>query len=122
MSCLLGLRWGPIGVIVSLAITSLLIRLPLVYYIAGRRGPVGTRDLWRGFLSHVPCWGAVFLTTTLAYKTVEHAAPIVQLLVCGPIGLGAGATLILMFPRPRQSAFFAWSAIKSALITRFAAA
>jgi O-antigen/teichoic acid export membrane protein len=122
ISYLLGLRWGPLGVVTSLAIISLLIRLPIVYYIAGRRGPVTTRDLWMGFLSHLPCWGAVFLTTTLAYRTVDHAAPIVQLLVCVPIGLGAGAALILMFPRPRQSAFFAWSTLKRALIARFAAA
>src|SRR5262249_37412123 len=34
VSYLLGLRWGPLGVVTSLAITSLLIRLPIVYYIA----------------------------------------------------------------------------------------
>jgi O-antigen/teichoic acid export membrane protein len=120
ISYLLGLRWGPLGVIVSVAITSLLIRLPIVYYLAGRRGPVGTRDLWIGFLSHLPCWGAVFLTTSLAYRAVEHAAPIVQLLVCCPIGLGAGVALILIFPRPRRSVFFAWSTIKNALVAKFA--
>ncbi len=120
ISYLLGLRWGPLGVIVSLAITSLVIRMPIVYYLAGRRGPVRTRDLWIGFLSHVPCWGAVFLTTTLVHKMVEHTAPTVQLLVCGPVGLGVGAVVILMFPRPRQSAFYAWGMIKRALIARFA--
>lgn len=118
VSYLLGLRWGPLGMILALAIVSLVVRLPLMYYFAGRRGPVSTRDLWIGFLSHLPCWGAVFLTTTLAHKTVEHAVPIVQLLVCGPIGLGVGAVLIFMFRRPRQSAFFALSTIKSALMTR----
>lgn len=122
ISNLLGLRWGPLGVVTSLAITSLLIRLPIVYYIAGRRGPVRTRDLWMGFLSHLPCWGVVVLTTSLAAKAVAHAAPIVQLLVCIPVGIGAGAALILLFPRPRQSAFFAWSTIKSALKAKFTAA
>lgn len=115
---LLGLRWGPLGIIVALAIVSLVIRLPLVYFFAGRRGPVATRDLWIGFVSHLPCWGAVFLTTSLAHMAVLHAAPIVQLLVCGPIGLVVGSALIFMFRRPRQSAFFAWSKIKSALMTR----
>ncbi len=121
ISYLLGLRWGPLGVVTSLAITSLLIRLPIVYYIAGRRGPVRTRDLWMGFLSHLPCWGAVVLTTSLADKAVAHAAPIVQLLVCIPVGIGAGAALILLFPRPRQSAFFAGSKFKNALKARLAA-
>jgi O-antigen/teichoic acid export membrane protein len=113
---LIGLRWGPLGMVLSLAFTSLAIRLPIVYYLAGRRGPVTTGDLWIGFLSHLPCWGAVYLTTTLAYKTVEHAAPIVQLLVCGPVGLATGAALIFMFRRPRQSAFYAWNTVKSMLV------
>lgn len=111
LAYLIGLRWGPLGLILSLAVVSLFIRMPIVYYIAGRRGPVRTRDLWMGFLSHLPCWGAVFLTTTLAYKAIGHAAPIVQLLLCGPIGLAFGYALILLFPRPRRSAFFAWAKI-----------
>lgn len=116
----IGLRWGPMGIIVSLAIVSLLIRLPIVYYIAGRSGPIRTRDLWMGFLTHLPCWFVVFLTTTLAYRMVTNARPIVQLLVAAPIGAGVGAALILLFPRPRHSAFFVGTKIKSALKARFA--
>lgn len=119
-SYLLGLRWGPLGVVTSMAITSLLIRLPIVYYIAGRGGPVRTRDLWMGFLSHLPCWVAVLLTTSLAENVVTKAVPIVQLLVSIPLGIGAGAALILLFPSPRQSAFFALSKIKGTLKERFA--
>jgi len=116
----IGLHWGPYGVIVSTAICGLLVRLPIVYYIAGRRGPVSTSDLWGAFLSHLPCWGTVFLTTSLAYKVVENAPPIVQLLFSVPVGLGAGAALFFLFPRPRHSAIFAGSKIKSALKARFA--
>jgi O-antigen/teichoic acid export membrane protein len=117
---LLGLRWGPIGVVTSLAITSLVVRLPIVYYLAGRSGPLKTRDLWTGFLSHLPCWGAVFLTTSLAHRLVAGSAPIVQLLVSVPLGIMGGAALILLFPSPRQSAFFAGNKIKSAIQARFA--
>lgn len=122
LSYLLGLHWGPLGVILSLAITSFAIRMPLVYYLAGRRGPVRTRDLWIGFLSHLPCWGIVFLTTSAARRLVEDATPLVQLLVCTPIGLGVGAVLVLLFRRPRQSAFYAWQTARTALKARFAAA
>jgi PST family polysaccharide transporter len=117
-SYLLGLPWGPIGVIYSLAATSLLVRMPIVYYIAGRSGPVKTRDLWTGFLSHVPCWGAVFLTTSLAYKVLGNTAPIVQLLVCGPVGLGLGTALFLLFPRPRRSALYAWNTVRNRLMAK----
>jgi O-antigen/teichoic acid export membrane protein len=121
-SFLVGLHWGPLGMILALAFTSLVIRLPIVYYMAGRRGPVSAADLWIGFFSNLPCWGAVYLTTTLARMTVEHAAPIVQLLVCVPVGLGAGAALIFLFRRPRQSAFYAWNAVKSSLVRQWSGA
>jgi len=120
-SYLLGLHWGPMGVVVSLAIVSLVIRLPIVYHIAGKTGPIKTRDLWMGFVSHLPCWFVVFLTTSVIHKAVQHTSPLVQLLVCAPIGLGAGAALIMLFPRPRESAFFIASKFGSVVRTRFAA-
>lgn len=121
-SYLVGLHWGPLGVVTSCAAVGIFIRLPIVYFIAGRSGAVRTRDLWIGFLSHIPCWIAVFLATALVYRTVSQAHPFVQLLVCTPVGLVAGTALMLLFPRPRQSAFFAAGKIKSALLARFAAA
>jgi len=120
LSFVLGLRWGPIGVVTSLAVVSLVVRLPIVYYIAGRSGPVSTHDLWRGFLSHLPCWAGVFVATALMVRALPHAHHIVQLVVCGPVGLLAGAALFLLFPRPRESAFFAGRKIFSALKARFA--
>jgi polysaccharide transporter, PST family len=115
-SYIIGLHWGALGVIVSLAITSMAIRLPIVYFFAGRRGPVTTGDLWRAFLSHLPCWVTVFLTTTLAQMVMKDASPILQLVVSGPIGLGTGAALALLFRRPRQSAFYVWNTLRSSLL------
>jgi PST family polysaccharide transporter len=115
-SYVIGLHWGPLGVAVLLAITSIAIRLPIVYYFVGRSGPVSTRDLWGTLLSHLPCWGTVWLTTTLAYMMVKRAPPILQLLVCGPLGLGAGTALVLVFERPRQSALSAWSTVRSSFV------
>jgi PST family polysaccharide transporter len=112
-SYLIGLHWGPLGVVVATAITGMAIRLPLVYYLAGRRGPVSMGDLWMGFFSHLPCWGAVYLATSLGQMMLKDSAPIVQLLVCGPIGLGAGAVLFMLFRRPRQTAVYVWHTIRN---------
>jgi len=117
-SYVIGLHWGPLGVVVALAITSMAIRMPIVYYFAGRRGPVATGDLWMTFFSHLPCWGTVYLVTTLGHMVLKDAAPIVQLLVCGPIGLGGGVVLVLMFRRPRQSASYVWNTIRNSLVHR----
>jgi O-antigen/teichoic acid export membrane protein len=118
-SYLAGLPWGPLGVVLSLAIVSLVIRLPILFYCAGRSGPVSTWDLWNGFLSNLPCWGAVYLTTLLARMMVPDAAPFVQLAVCGPLGLGAGLAVILMFRRPRQSASYAWNTVRNSLVQQW---
>jgi len=117
-SYVIGLHWGPLGVVVAVAITSMTIRLPIVYHFAGRSGPVTTGDLWMAFFSHLPCWGTVYLATTLGHMMLKDAAPIVQLLVCGPIGLGAGAVLVLMFRRPRESASYVWNTVRNSLLHR----
>ncbi len=114
-SYIIGLHWGPVGIIMSLAIISLCIRQPIIYHIAGRSGPIRTRDLWAGFLSHVPCWGAVFLPAWLSYKAMRHTSPLIQLIVCVPVGLVVGVFLMLLIPSPRRSAFFIASRIFGAL-------
>lgn len=116
LSYLIGLRWGPIGVVSGIAIVGLFFRLPIVYYFSGRRGPVSTGDLWKAFFSHLPCWVTVYLSTALAYTTVKNAHPIIQLLVCVPIGLAVGAALALAFPRLRRSALYAWNTARSAVL------
>jgi O-antigen/teichoic acid export membrane protein len=122
VSYVVGLYWGTFGLVVTVAITTLLIRLPVVYYFAGRSGPVTSNDLWMVFLSHLPCWGCVYVATKLAHLMVKDAAPIIQLLVCVPVGLGAGTLLMLLFRRPRQSALYAWNTVRSSLVGRWSAA
>jgi O-antigen/teichoic acid export membrane protein len=117
---LVGLPWGPMGIIVSVAIYSVVFRMPVAYYIAGRTGPVRTRDYWSSILSHLPCWGALFVATYVPYRFVQNAAPLVQLLICVPIGIVGGGALILLFRRPRESAFYAWNIFRRKFTGRFA--
>jgi PST family polysaccharide transporter len=121
-SYLIGLHWGPLGVVACLAVTSMAIRLPILYYFAGRSGPVATSDLWKAFASHLPCLGTVYLTTSLSYMLVKNVAPAIQLLVCAPAGLGAGVALVMIFDRPRQSALYTWNTVRSSLVRRWSAA
>lgn len=113
-----GLHWGPLGIILSLAVASMAIRLPLVYYIAGRRGPVSTSDLWAGFFAQLPLWLSVYLMTTLARMAVQNLGPVLQLLLCAPIGLLGGAALMLPFRRSRESALYAWNMMRGTLVQR----
>ena len=119
LAYIVGLMWGPRGLILSLAITSAAIRLPIVYYIAGRSGPVSTRDLWNGFVSQLPAWGTVYLATLSARMALANSSPIVQVLVCAPIGLFLGGALLLLFRRSRESGFYALNVVKGAVLQQW---
>ena len=117
-----GLKWGPLGLILSLAFASAAIRLPIVYFIAGRSGPVSTKDLWINFLSQLPAWGTVYLATLLVHMSVANSKPIVQLLICVPAGLLLGGALLLPFRHSRESALYAFGMVKDALMQKWSKA
>ena len=112
---LAGLPWGPLGVVLAYSVASLLICMPIFYYLAGRSGPVRAADLWKGFLYHLPCWGAVYAGTRLALTMLGEATPLVQLLVCGPFGLAVGAGVVFALKRPRESALYALNTVRTSL-------
>jgi O-antigen/teichoic acid export membrane protein len=93
-SFLVGLPFGPAGVAISYSASCVLIQLPFVYYMAGRRGPVSVKDLWIGSLRHLPVWGVVCGTTWFARTFVLNAHSWIQLLVCTPVALLAAAAYI----------------------------
>jgi O-antigen/teichoic acid export membrane protein len=104
MSFIAGLPYGPVGVAIAFSASGLLIRLPVLYYIAGRRGPVRTADLWMVFFRHLPVWVVMFVLTWLARGLVVNLGPLAQLLICGPVGVIAGFALICSFTPQRQVA------------------
>jgi len=64
-SFIIGLPFGPLGVAIAFSAIGLLVRLPILYYITGRRGPVNTSDLWTRCLRHLPLWVVMFVATWL---------------------------------------------------------
>ena len=100
-----GLPFGPVGVAIAYSIGGLFIGVPILFYFAGRRGPVTTADLWSGIFRYLPLWIVVCGVTWLVRLLVMNSAPLVQLVVCAPIGLLAGALLICVVPSMRRVAF-----------------
>jgi O-antigen/teichoic acid export membrane protein len=111
-----GLPWGPLGVVIALAIASLFIRLPILYYLAGQRGPVGARDLWRSFLSHSPCWASAWIAAMLTRTLLAHSGAAFQLAVAVPVGLAAGVAAAFALEQPRASALYAWKAVSRTVL------
>jgi len=103
-SFIIGLPFGPLGVAIAFSAMGLLVRLPILYYVAGGRGPVTTLDLWTRCLRHLPLWVVMFVVTWLMRTTVADLRPLTQLLICAPIGVVTGSAFILMFPPQRKIA------------------
>ena len=103
-SFIVGLPFGPLGVAIAFSATGPLVRLPILFYIVGRRGPVSTSDLWVRSLRHLPLWILMFVATWLMRTTVADLRPLTQLLICAPIGVVIGSAIILMFPPQRKIA------------------
>jgi PST family polysaccharide transporter len=99
-----GLPFGPAGVAFAYSASGLLLVLPIVYYKAGRQGPVNTTDLWMGFLRQLPVWAVVCGGAYAARMLVTNSRPAAQLLVCAPLGMLAGAIFIFLFPPSRRVA------------------
>lgn len=103
-SFIAGLPFGPAGVAIAYSVSCLLIQMPIVYWLAGRRGPVSTADLWIGFLKYLPVWGVVSLVVWLVRLPIPDDQPYKEFLLATPSGLLAGAAFIYVYPPARQLA------------------
>ena len=100
-SFIIGLPFGPLGVAIAFSATGPLVRLPILYFTAGRRGPVSTSDLWTRFLRHLPLWVVMLIATWFMRGMVANFQPLTQLLICAPVGVLTGIAFICMF-RPQR--------------------
>ncbi len=93
-SFVVGLPFGPAGVALVYSVAGLVVGLPVLYYFAGRQGPVTTADLWNGFFRYLPLFAVVCGATWLMRLLFANSLPLVQLVICTPVGLVAGLILI----------------------------
>jgi Membrane protein involved in the export of O-antigen and teichoic acid len=99
-----GLPFGPAGLAIAYSAVTLFIGVPILYYFAGREGPVTTADLWTGIFRYLPLWIVVCGVTWLVRLLLVNSSPLMQLVVCAPVGLGAGMILICLVTPMRRTA------------------
>jgi len=102
-SFLAGLPFGPVGVATAWAVSGLTMRVPYLYYRAGRRGPVSTSSLILGVARNLPVGLATFAATAGASLLVAGWQPVHQLAVCVPTGLVAAAVITISMRHSRQT-------------------
>jgi len=104
-SFLVGLTFGVTGVAIAYSASGLLVILPLTFYMAGRTGPVSTRDLWLAAVRHTPILLATLAATWLTREwTVSSFNASAQLLLSITIGVVSGAAILFAFGRSRRGA------------------
>ncbi|PYJ68102.1 MAG: lipopolysaccharide biosynthesis protein [Verrucomicrobia bacterium] len=103
-SFIAGLPFGPVGLAIAYSTAGLLFGMPVVYYFAGRHGPVTTADLWFAIFRYLPLWIVVCSVTWLVRLLLVNSPPLVQLVVCAPVGLFAGTILICIVAPMRRVA------------------
>ena len=122
ISFVVGLPFGAAGVALSFSISGLLVRLPILFHIAGGKGPVTRKDLWLGFLRHLWLWPVVYFSTRCMLHFCPQLPPFLQILVAMPVGLACAAAFVLVYPPQRRVAARLWETVKSVIVARSAEA
>ena len=99
-----GLPFGPTGVAVVYSAATLLVAMPVLFYFAGRQGPVSIADLWASIFRYLPLWAVAGGTTYLMLQLFPGRTPLMQIILCAPVGLLAGGLMILAIPAMRRVA------------------
>lgn len=104
VSILAGLSWGVTGVAASLAIAGLLVRLPVAFWLATRRGPVSMGHILTA-IAPAACAAiaAAAVTGALLHRVFADTGPTVAaVLLVGAGGLAASGLTVLAWPETRR--------------------
>jgi O-antigen/teichoic acid export membrane protein len=99
-----GLPFGPAGVATAYVVACLAAHLPLLFYIAGRSGPVSTTDLWIGLGRFLPLWGVAFGAVFVTRPVVGALPPLAQTLIGGASAIIVVAAFSAVYPPARSAA------------------
>lgn len=96
-----GLPWGVTGVAASIALVGLLIRTPLAFWLAARRGPVGVGAVWRAIAPPASIALAIALVVGGLRVVTPDPTPAAMALVAAT-ALAIGLLGLLAWPETRR--------------------
>lgn len=92
-----GLPWGPIGVAAAYSISQVMVRSPVVLWMATRTGPIRLRDLYRIGAMHVLAGVVSFFAIVVARQAITlDGIPALALFLC----LSYATTLLVLAAMP----------------------
>lgn len=103
ISIVAGLPWGPIGVALVYSTTFVFIVTPLVFYYAGREGPVRSRDFYRT-VAPFACASLFSLLASLGFRRWSGISnPLLGLAGCLPVSAGAALLTLMLIPAGKSA-------------------
>jgi O-antigen/teichoic acid export membrane protein len=97
-----GLNFGATGVAAAYSASGLLVLMPITFYMAGRTGPVSTRNLWLAAAGHLPVFIAVLGTTWYSSFVLSSSSNVTRLLSASIVGATAAIAAVFVFGRSRR--------------------
>jgi polysaccharide transporter, PST family len=91
-----GLPWGPVGVAAVVVVTGAVIRVPVLFWLGGRRGPVRVRDLWAAIAMPSAAVAAV-AATVMTLRTWSEIQELSLASIAGILCLAALAVSVLVY-------------------------
>jgi len=111
-----GLPWGGLGVAASLAMVGPVLRAPLAFWLATRRGPVRTWHVWRAI---APALCAAVAAAAAVWLVRQHLSPAPSLpAVAAVVSAAALAMLLALLAWPETRAEIRSAAGRAAVIVR----
>jgi PST family polysaccharide transporter len=98
---LIGLPYGPVGVAIAYCICEY-IRTPLNWYLVGRKGPVGWREVARAVMPQI-AGGCASLIALVGFRNLIIAPSIVMLPCALVISYAATAATMALLPEGRET-------------------
>ncbi|MGI8919830.1 MAG: lipopolysaccharide biosynthesis protein [Pyrinomonadaceae bacterium] len=103
ISVFAGLKWGPLGVAISYAIGRLCLIDHLLYWFAGRTGPVRTVDIYK-VVAPIAAASALGAGAALCFRQVTHIQnPLLGCILCGLIVVLVTALALYFIPAGRRA-------------------
>ncbi|MDB5593450.1 MAG: capsular polysaccharide biosynthesis protein [Hyphomicrobiales bacterium] len=97
----IGLRWGAVGVACAYAIVEYVYRVPLLFFLAGRRGSVTALDLILGVLPLLAAAGLTLLTIHFL-REAQSLQGMRLIFAALPIAYGEALAVLALLPTGRR--------------------
>ncbi|GMV62050.1 MAG: lipopolysaccharide biosynthesis protein [Parvibaculum sp.] len=105
LAVVLGLPFGAVGVAAAYALSGLCLRVPFLFWVVGRRGPVSSSDLYRAMMPAAVASALVLVAIWSLRKLHIFAAmtPLEMLFATGFIAMALALAAYLILPQGREA-------------------